>query len=68
MKLLAAVRINTGPVHVSMVHVCPALMVKFKFLPLGDVDRTLGEVKVSTCLLDPWPSWLIKVARKGLAN
>ena len=33
-----------------------------------DVDRILGEVNATTCVLDPCPSWLIKAARGGMAD
>ena len=40
----------------------------FQLYQPDDVDRTLGEVKATTCLLDPCISWLRKPAREGLAK
>lgn len=33
-----------------------------------DVDRILGGIRPTTCILDLWPSWLIKLARMGLTG
>ena len=33
-----------------------------------DAGRLLGEVKATTSVLDPCPSWLIKEAKEGLAE
>ena len=51
--------VNIGPVDVTMALAGPAFMDSFPFLRPDDVDRTLGKVKATTCLLDPCPSWLI---------
>ena len=32
------------------------------------MDRLLGRVKLTTCLLDPCPSWLIKASQEGLGD
>uniref|UniRef100_A0A670ISM5 Reverse transcriptase domain-containing protein n=1 Tax=Podarcis muralis TaxID=64176 RepID=A0A670ISM5_PODMU len=41
---------------------------QFQSVTPEDVDRLLGRVKPTTCLLDPCPSWLIKVNREGLGD
>uniref|UniRef100_A0A803SN06 Reverse transcriptase domain-containing protein n=1 Tax=Anolis carolinensis TaxID=28377 RepID=A0A803SN06_ANOCA len=47
---------------------CPILMDSFQLVQPEDVDKVLGEVRATTCILDPCPSWLIKEARGGLAE
>uniref|UniRef100_A0A670HUI6 Reverse transcriptase domain-containing protein n=1 Tax=Podarcis muralis TaxID=64176 RepID=A0A670HUI6_PODMU len=41
---------------------------QFQSVTSEDVDRLLGRVKPTTCLLDPCPSWLIKASREGLGD
>uniref|UniRef100_A0A670JC50 Reverse transcriptase domain-containing protein n=1 Tax=Podarcis muralis TaxID=64176 RepID=A0A670JC50_PODMU len=41
---------------------------QFQSVTSKDVDRLLGRVKPTTCLLDPCPSWLIKASREGLGD
>ncbi|CAI7935045.1 Hypothetical predicted protein [Podarcis lilfordi] len=41
---------------------------QFQSVTPEDVDRLLGRVKPTTCLLDPCPSWLIKAGREGLSD
>uniref|UniRef100_A0A670HMU9 Reverse transcriptase domain-containing protein n=1 Tax=Podarcis muralis TaxID=64176 RepID=A0A670HMU9_PODMU len=41
---------------------------QFQPVTSEDVDRLLGRVKPTTCLLDPCPSWLIKASREGLGD
>ncbi|XP_061453461.1 uncharacterized protein LOC133370741 [Rhineura floridana] len=40
----------------------------FQLVKPEDVDRILGESRATTCSLDPCPSWLIKCARRGVAD
>ncbi|XP_062839868.1 uncharacterized protein LOC134299860 [Anolis carolinensis] len=47
---------------------CPVLMGSFQLVELKDVDKVLGEVRATTCILDPCPSWLMREARGGLAE
>ncbi|XP_062835007.1 uncharacterized protein LOC134298508 [Anolis carolinensis] len=47
---------------------CPILMDSFQLVELEDVDKVLGEVRATTCILDPCPSWLVREARGGLAE
>uniref|UniRef100_A0A670II88 Reverse transcriptase domain-containing protein n=1 Tax=Podarcis muralis TaxID=64176 RepID=A0A670II88_PODMU len=46
----------------------PVTWDQFQSVTSEDVDRLLGKVKPTTCLLDPCPSWLIKVSREGLGD
>ncbi|KAF7250327.1 Microtubule-associated serine/threonine-protein kinase 4 [Varanus komodoensis] len=41
----------------------PKLMDEFQLLRPDDVDKELGRVRPTTCLLDPCPSWLINNAK-----
>uniref|UniRef100_A0A803THC7 Reverse transcriptase domain-containing protein n=1 Tax=Anolis carolinensis TaxID=28377 RepID=A0A803THC7_ANOCA len=47
---------------------CPILMDSFQLVQPEDVDKVLGEVRATTCILDPCPSWLVREARGGLAE
>uniref|UniRef100_A0A803TL80 Reverse transcriptase domain-containing protein n=1 Tax=Anolis carolinensis TaxID=28377 RepID=A0A803TL80_ANOCA len=47
---------------------CPILMDSFQLVELEDVDKVLGEVRATTCILDPCPSWLVREARGGLTE
>ncbi|KAF7246241.1 RNA-directed DNA polymerase from mobile element jockey [Varanus komodoensis] len=44
----------------------PKLMDEFQLLQPDDVDKVLGRVRPTTCLLDPCPSWLINNAKHGI--
>ena len=57
-----------GSVKANLALGSPVLMGKFQFLKPDDVDRTLGEVKAATCLLDLSPCWLIKAGRDDLVK
>uniref|UniRef100_A0A670IP01 Reverse transcriptase domain-containing protein n=1 Tax=Podarcis muralis TaxID=64176 RepID=A0A670IP01_PODMU len=46
----------------------PVIWDQFQSVTFEDVDRLLGKVKPTTCLLDPCPSWLIKASREGLGD
>uniref|UniRef100_A0A670ISF5 Reverse transcriptase domain-containing protein n=1 Tax=Podarcis muralis TaxID=64176 RepID=A0A670ISF5_PODMU len=46
----------------------PVTWDQFQSVTSEDVDRLLGQVKPTTCLLDPCPSWLIKASREGLGD
>ena len=56
---------NTDPVDETMAPACPVLMDKLQFLQPDDVDRILGLVKATICLLDLCLSWFVKAAREG---
>ncbi|KAF7254503.1 Beta-tectorin [Varanus komodoensis] len=43
----------------------PELLDEFQLLRPDDVDKVLGQVRPTTCLLDPCPSWLIKNSKHG---
>ena len=43
-------------------------MDEFQFLLPDDVDRPLGKMKATTCLLNLCPFWFIKATRKGLVE
>lgn len=60
--------VDTGPVSIPVALACPVLIDECQFLEPDDADRSLGKVKTTTCLLDPFPSWLIKAIRKGLVK
>nr|XP_060618433.1 uncharacterized protein LOC132767443 [Anolis sagrei ordinatus] len=47
---------------------CPVLMDSFQLVKPEDVDKILGGMRPTTCILDPCPSWLLKEARGGLAE
>ncbi|KAF7252401.1 hypothetical protein EYD10_01895 [Varanus komodoensis] len=44
----------------------PKLMDEFQLLRPDDVDKVLGRVRPTTCLLDPCLSWLINNAKHGI--
>ncbi|KAF7246806.1 Chorion-specific transcription factor GCMa, partial [Varanus komodoensis] len=44
----------------------PALLDEFQLLRPDDVDKVLGRVRPTTCLLDPCPSWLINNSKHGI--
>ncbi|KAF7249630.1 putative RNA-directed DNA polymerase from transposon BS [Varanus komodoensis] len=46
----------------------PKLMDEFQLLRPDDVDKVLGRVRPTTCLLDPCPSWLINNAKHGIGT
>ncbi|KAF7254753.1 Formin-2, partial [Varanus komodoensis] len=46
----------------------PQLMDEFQLLWPDDVDKVLGQVHPTTCLLDPCPSWLLKKAKDGIGT
>ncbi|KAF7246011.1 Macrophage mannose receptor 1 [Varanus komodoensis] len=46
----------------------PKLMDEFQLLRPDDVDKVLGQVRPTTCLLDPCPSWLINNAKHGIGT
>uniref|UniRef100_A0A803TBP9 Reverse transcriptase domain-containing protein n=1 Tax=Anolis carolinensis TaxID=28377 RepID=A0A803TBP9_ANOCA len=43
-------------------------MDSFQLVQPEDVDKVLGAVRATTCILDPCPSWLVREARGGLAE
>ncbi|KAF7245591.1 Eukaryotic translation initiation factor 3 subunit M, partial [Varanus komodoensis] len=43
-------------------------MDEFQLLRPDDVDKVLGQVRPTTCLLDPCPSWLLKKAKDGIGT
>ncbi|KAF7251034.1 putative RNA-directed DNA polymerase from transposon BS [Varanus komodoensis] len=43
----------------------PKLLDEFQLLRPDDVDKVLGRVHPTTCLLDPCPSWLINNSKHG---
>ncbi|KAF7252459.1 Mitogen-activated protein kinase kinase kinase kinase 3 [Varanus komodoensis] len=46
----------------------PQLMDEFQLLRPDDVDKVLGQVCPTTCLLDPSPSWLLKKTKDGIGT
>ncbi|KAF7246325.1 Phospholipase ABHD3, partial [Varanus komodoensis] len=46
----------------------PELLDEFQLLRPDDVDKVLGQVRPTTCLLDPCPSWLIKDSKHGIGT
>ncbi|KAF7247075.1 putative RNA-directed DNA polymerase from transposon BS [Varanus komodoensis] len=46
----------------------PKLMDEFQLLRPDDVDKALGRVRPTTCLLDPCPSWLIDNAKHRIGT
>ncbi|KAF7245202.1 Receptor-type tyrosine-protein phosphatase mu [Varanus komodoensis] len=44
------------------------LMDKFQLLRPDDVDKVLGQVHPTTCLLDPCPSWLLRKAKDRIGT
>uniref|UniRef100_A0A803T733 Reverse transcriptase domain-containing protein n=1 Tax=Anolis carolinensis TaxID=28377 RepID=A0A803T733_ANOCA len=55
------------PAEVTEVPVCPILD-SFRLVLPDDVEGILGSVRVTTCALDPCPSWLVKLAKDGLLD
>ncbi|KAF7241261.1 Maternal embryonic leucine zipper kinase [Varanus komodoensis] len=54
--------------EVPMLPSGPKLMDEFQLLRPDDVDKVLGQVRPTTCLLDPCPSWLLKKAKDGIGT
>ncbi|KAF7247943.1 Phosphatidylinositol N-acetylglucosaminyltransferase subunit A [Varanus komodoensis] len=46
----------------------PDLLNEFQLLRPDDVDKVLGQVRPTTCLLDPCPSWLINDSKHGIGT
>ncbi|KAF7249458.1 RNA-directed DNA polymerase from mobile element jockey [Varanus komodoensis] len=46
----------------------PKLLEEFQLLRPDDVDKVLGQVRPTTCLLDPCPSWLINNSKHGIGT
>uniref|UniRef100_A0A8D2LLU3 Reverse transcriptase domain-containing protein n=1 Tax=Varanus komodoensis TaxID=61221 RepID=A0A8D2LLU3_VARKO len=46
----------------------PQFMYEFQLLQPDNVDKVLGQVRPTTCLLDPCPSWLLKNAKDGIVT
>ncbi|KAF7254198.1 hypothetical protein EYD10_01049 [Varanus komodoensis] len=46
----------------------PQLMDEFQLLKPDDVDKVLGQVRPTTCLQDPCPSWLLKKAKDRIVT
>ncbi|KAF7241018.1 RNA-directed DNA polymerase from mobile element jockey [Varanus komodoensis] len=46
----------------------PELLDEFQLLRPDDVDKVLGRVRPTTCLLDPCPSWLINNSKHGIGT
>ncbi|KAF7253167.1 Xanthine dehydrogenase/oxidase [Varanus komodoensis] len=46
----------------------PDLLDEFQLLWPDDVDKVLGRVRPTTCLLDPCPSWLINDSKHGIGT
>ncbi|KAF7252893.1 putative RNA-directed DNA polymerase from transposon BS [Varanus komodoensis] len=46
----------------------PDLLDEFQLLRPDDVDKVLGRVRPTTCLLDPCPSWLINDSKHGIGT
>ncbi|KAF7243102.1 RNA-directed DNA polymerase from mobile element jockey [Varanus komodoensis] len=44
------------------------LLHEFQLLWPDDVDKVLGQVRPTTCLLDPCPSWLLNKAKHGIGD
>ncbi|KAF7247056.1 hypothetical protein EYD10_06953 [Varanus komodoensis] len=47
---------------------CPNLLDEFQLLQPDDVDKVLGQVRPTTCLLDPCPSWLLHNIKHGIGT
>ncbi|KAF7239463.1 Structural maintenance of chromosomes protein 6, partial [Varanus komodoensis] len=54
--------------EVPMLPCGPKLMDEFQLLQPEDVDKVLGQVRPTTCLLDPCPSWLLNKAKHGIGT
>ncbi|KAF7254804.1 RNA-directed DNA polymerase from mobile element jockey [Varanus komodoensis] len=46
----------------------PDLLDEFQLLRPDDMDKVLGRVRPTTCLLDPCPSWLINDSKHGIGT
>ncbi|KAF7239428.1 Visinin-like protein 1 [Varanus komodoensis] len=44
------------------------LLDEFQLLRPDDVDKVLGQVHTTTCVLDPCPSWLLSKAKHGIGS
>ncbi|XP_062992110.1 uncharacterized protein LOC134404983, partial [Elgaria multicarinata webbii] len=44
------------------------LLDEFQLVRPEDVDKVLGQVRSTTCMLDPCPSWLITSNKEGIAG
>lgn len=47
---------------------CTPLIITFQHVHSDGADSILGEVRLTTCALDPRRSWLLKAVRGGLAE
>lgn len=62
------VDLNSGLMRLDLDsrHSGPILWDRFELLQPGEVDRLLGEITPTTCVLDPGSASLVRVARGGL--
>uniref|UniRef100_A0A803TWP1 Reverse transcriptase domain-containing protein n=1 Tax=Anolis carolinensis TaxID=28377 RepID=A0A803TWP1_ANOCA len=60
------VSISAMPEEVPEASVCPILMDSFQLVQPDDVDKVLGAVRATTCILDPCPAWLINLIKGDL--
>lgn len=56
------IRCQGQNLHSTQDSSCPVLCDCFQVMQPEDVDKILGGVKSTTCMLDPCPSWLIKAS------
>ena len=59
---------DAGPVDVPLTPAGPIIMELVQLVQSEFVDRIFGQMKATTCALDPYPSWLTKAARGRLAE
>ncbi|XP_070593886.1 uncharacterized protein [Erythrolamprus reginae] len=51
-------------VEVTGAHTCPPVWEEFDLVTPDEVDKAIGAVSSTTCLLDPCPSWLVSASRE----
>ncbi|KAF7250584.1 CDC42 small effector protein 2-A [Varanus komodoensis] len=54
--------------EVPMLPSAHTLLDEFQLLRPDDVDKVLGQVRTTTCLLDLCPSWLLSKAKHGIGS
>ncbi|XP_061463050.1 uncharacterized protein LOC133375459 [Rhineura floridana] len=59
---------TVSPNEVSGAQSSHVLLDEFQSVQFEDVDKVLGQVRATTSVLDPCPSWLIKTSKEGTAG
>lgn len=54
---------GAGAVEMRREWTCPIIWEQFELVGSEKVDRVFGGINTTICLLDPYPTWLVKASR-----